>query len=239
MPLSRTCREATRGVQTMPTARPPDPELLARRRLEMVEHQIRGRGVHDERVLLAMSMLPRHEFVPPGLRDEAYADMALPIGQGQTISQPYMVGLMLSLLQLEPEHTALEIGAGSGYVAALLGMLCSAVHAVELVPELAERARRTLDRVGLNNVNIIVGDGTLGCPEAAPFDRILVSAAAPALPPPLVEQLAEGGRLVAPVGGRSVQTCEIHTRQGGKLHLERSIDCVFVPLLGEHGWKDR
>jgi len=195
--------------------------------------------ITDPAVRAALAATPRHLFVPPELRGDAYEDIALPIGQGQTISQPYMVGLMLSLLQLEPGHTALEIGAGSGYVAALLGMLCSAVHAVELVPELAERARRAIEKVGLTNVHIVAGDGTLGYPEAAPFDRILVSAAAPALPQPLVEQLAEGGRLVAPVGGRSVQTCEIHTWQGGKLHLERSIDCVFVPLLGEHGWKDR
>jgi len=214
-------------------------DAYQRLRADMVERQIRRRGIHDERVLLAMAMLPRHEFVPAALRDEAYDDRALPIGDSQTISQPYMVGLMLSLLKLEPEHRVLEIGAGSGYVAALLGMLCAEVYAVELVDDLADRARKTVARVGLTNVRIIAGDGSLGHPEGAPYDRILVSAAAPAMPPPLVEQLAEGGRLVAPVGGRSVQTCEIHTKQRGQLHLERSIDCVFVPLLGEHGWKDR
>jgi len=223
----------------MPTTTPTNPDRNERLRQEMVERQIRRRGVRDERVLLAMAMLPRHEFVPLALRDQAYDDLALPIGLGQTISQPYVVGLMLSLLELEPHHRALEVGAGSGYVAALLGMLCETVYALELVDELAASACRTVARAGLANVHIIAGDGSLGHADAAPYDRILVSAAAPVLPAPLVEQLAEGGRLVAPVGGRTFQTCEIHTKQGGKLHLQRSIDCVFVPLLGEHGWRDR
>jgi protein-L-isoaspartate(D-aspartate) O-methyltransferase len=223
----------------MQASGPPPQDPYAPLRRDMVERQVRQRGVRDERVLLAMTMLPRHEFVPAGLLDEAYDDRALPLGYGQTISQPYMVGLMLSLLQVAPEHRALEVGAGSGYVAALLGLLCESVYAIELVDDLADRARRTLRRVGLTNVHILAGDGTLGHREAAPYDRIIVSAAAPAVPEPLAEQLAEGGRLIAPVGTRSVQTCETYTKQAGQLHSERSIDCVFVPLLGKHGWKDR
>jgi len=223
----------------MPANELPNSGPTEQRRLDMVEHQLRRRGLRDERVLQAMTMLPRHEFVPPALLDEAYDDRALPIGCGQTISQPYMVALMLNLLQVEPEHRVLEVGAGSGYVAALLGMLGDTVYAVELVEELAERADQTIRRLALTNVHIIAGDGSLGYPEVAPYDRILISAAAPTIPVPLAEQLAEGGRMIAPVGGRSVQTCEIRTKQDGKMHVERDTDCVFVPLLGEHGWKDR
>jgi protein-L-isoaspartate(D-aspartate) O-methyltransferase len=213
-----------------------DPHLS--RRIKMVEQQIRRRGIHDARVLYAMETLPRHEFVPAALQPEAHDDRALPIGLGQTISQPYMVALMLSLLQLEPHHRALEVGAGSGYVAALLGMLAGEVHALELVPELAERAAVMMHRLELANVRIIAGDGSLGCPEAAPFDRILISAATPVLPEPLVEQLAEGGRILAPVGGRSVQVCQIITKHEGKLITRDDIECMFVPLRGEHGWPE-
>jgi protein-L-isoaspartate(D-aspartate) O-methyltransferase len=213
-----------------------DPYL--QQRLQMVEQQIRRRGISDHRVLYAMEALPRHEFVPPSVRGEAYDDRALPIGLGQTISQPYMVGLMLSLLEVEPDHKVLEVGAGSGYVAALLGMLGREVYALELVAELAEQAVHAIQRLELANVHIVAGDGSAGYPEAAPFDRIVVSAAAPAMPQPLVEQLVEGGRLLAPVGGRAFQTCQVGTKHGGELRIRQSIDCVFVPLLGEHGWKD-
>lgn len=204
----------------------------------MVERQLRQRGITDERILEAMRQLPRHEFLPPDKQEEAYEDYPVSIGWGQTISQPYMVALMLQLLEPAPENKVLEVGAGSGYVAALLGMLCSSVYAVEIVPELAARARQTLKRLNIHNVHIIHGDGTLGYPAAAPYDRILVSAAAPTIPPPLVEQLAEGGKIVVPVGGRVYQTCEVGTKMNGELHMRRSIECLFVPLRGEYGWKD-
>lgn len=203
----------------------------------MVERQLRARGLTDERVLGAMGEVPRHEFVWPDTAGEAYEDRALPIGQGQTISQPYMVALMLALLEVGPGHRVLEVGAGSGYVAALLGQLGGEVHAVELVPELARLASEVVRRLGYGNVHIVAGDGTLGLEEQAPFDRVLISAAAPGLPEPLVAQLAEGGRVVAPVGNRFMQTCQVAVKRGEKLLVEQSIDCVFVPLLGEHGWK--
>jgi len=183
-----------------------------------------------------MGKVPREQFIPEHRRRLAYDDSALSIGEGQTISQPYMVAMMLELLACRPEHRVLEVGAGSGYQAALLGELAAEVYAIEIVETLAERARRVLSRLGYDNVSIVVGDGTLGYAEAAPYDRIIVAAAAPAVPPPLAEQLAEGGRLVAPVGSRGVQTCIVADKEDGELHVEKSIGCVFVPLIGEHGW---
>ncbi len=223
-------------MNVSPSAADSDPFLRAREL--MVERQLRQRGIKNERILEAMSQLPRHEFVPPDKQEEAYEDYPISIGWGQTISQPYMVALMLQLLEPAPEHKVLEVGAGSGYVAALLGMLCGSVYAVEIVPELAARARQTLKRLNINNVHIIHGDGSLGYPAAAPYDRILVSAAAPTIPPPLVDQLAEGGKIVVPVGGRVYQTCEVGTKINGELHMRHSIECLFVPLRGEYGWKD-
>ena len=202
----------------------------------MVEDQLRRRGIGDERVLAAMGRVPREQFIPENRRCLAYDDSALSIGEGQTISQPYMVATMLELLACRPEHRVLEVGAGSGYQAALLGELAGEVYAIEIVEILAERARRVLSRLGYDNVSIVVGDGTLGYAEAAPYDRIIVAAAAPEVPPPLAEQLAEGGRLVAPVGSRGMQTCIVADRRDGELHVEKSIGCVFVPLIGEHGW---
>ncbi len=210
---------------------------FAEQRRRMVEDQLRRRGIADERVLAAMGKVPREQFVPKRQRRFAYDDSALSIGEGQTISQPYMVAKMLELLACWPEHRVLEVGAGSGYQAALLGELAAEVYAIEIIETLAERARQVLSRLGYENVNIVVGDGTLGYPEAAPYDRIIVAAAAPQVPPPLVEQLAEGGRLVAPVGSRGMQTCIVgNKKEDGKLHIEKSIGCVFVPLVGEHGW---
>lgn len=211
-----------------------DPWAEARRR--MVETQVRARGIRDPRVLHAMATVPRHLFVPPESRRQAYLDSPLPIGHGQTISQPYMVAAMLEALDPGPEMKALEIGAGSGYQAALLGMLCREVWAVEIVEPLARRAAEVLEELGLDNVHVVVADGTLGLPEQAPFDRIIVAAGAPAVPEPLCEQLADGGRLVIPVGGRLGQRLLIIDRDGDRLIQREGMPCVFVPLVGRHGW---
>jgi len=212
---------------------PPDFE---KQRQQMVAHQLRGRGIRDERVLAAMGKVAREEFVTDRQRRFAYDDSALSIGEGQTISQPYMVAKMLELLACHPEHRVLEVGAGSGYQAALLGELAAEVYAVEIVEPLAERAREVLARLGYDNVVIVLGDGSLGYPPAAPYERIIVAAGAPQIPQPLAEQLTPGGRLVAPVGARSIQTCVVAVKEAGELAVEKSIGCVFVPLVGEHGW---
>lgn len=206
----------------------------ARRR--MVEAQLIARGIRDRRVLDAMRTVPRGCFVPEAYRDAAHADRPIPIGLGQTISQPYMVGKMLEVLECEPDFTVLEVGAGSGYQAALLGELCAEVWAVEIVPELAQQARSVLCDLGFDNVHVVTGDGTEGLPERAPFGRIIVAAGAPSVPEPLVEQLADGGRLVMPVGDRVSQRLVIVERDGEDLQRRESISCVFVPLIGRHGW---
>jgi protein-L-isoaspartate(D-aspartate) O-methyltransferase len=203
----------------------------------MVEQQLRARGVRDERVLEAMTSVPRDRFVAAGSVQVAYADRPLSIGRGQTISQPYMVGTMLEQLDCGPGDVALEVGAGSGYQAALLGELCAEVHAVEVVEELAESAREVLFDLGYDNVHIHVGDGTEGWPENAPYDRIIVAAGAPSVPEPLTEQLADGGRLVMPVGGRMSQRLVTIERHGDELEQTAGMSCVFVPLIGRHGWK--
>ncbi|MBI4732864.1 MAG: protein-L-isoaspartate(D-aspartate) O-methyltransferase, partial [Chloroflexi bacterium] len=176
-------------------------------------------------------------FVPPDDLAWAYADGPLPIGHGQTISQPYIVALMTELLQLEPTARVLEIGTGCGYQAAVLGKLAAEVHTVELIPELARRAEETLRDLGYANVHVHLGDGSPGWPEFAPYDGIIVTAASPEVPPPLLEQLAEGGRLVLPVGGRGSQVLEAHRRAGDKIACERSIPGALVPLRGEYGWQ--
>lgn len=203
----------------------------------MVHSQLRARGITDERVLAAMGAVPRHAFVAPGDESFAYDDRAMPIGQGQTISQPYMVALMCQLLDVSAQHRVLEVGGGSGYQAAVLGQLAAEVHSIEIVPELAKRAGLVLQRLGYGNVHLLQGDGTLGYPPAQPYDRVIIAAGAPAVPGPLVEQLVEGGKLVAPVGDLRVQTCIVGTRRGDELVVEHSIGCVFVPLRGEHGWR--
>ncbi len=209
---------------------------FSQQRRMMVENQLRRRGIADEGVLVAMSKIPREKFVPEHLLRFAYDDSALSIGEGQTISQPYIVAKMLELLACGPEHRVLEVGAGSGYQAALLGELAAEVYAIEIVERLAQRTRQVLSRLGYENVSIMAGDGTLGYPQAAPYDRIIIAAAAPEVPQPLAEQLAEGGRLVAPVGTRGMQTCILAEKEDGELSIEKSIGCVFVPLVGEHGW---
>jgi protein-L-isoaspartate(D-aspartate) O-methyltransferase len=203
-------------------------------RTRMVERQIQARGVRDGDVLAALRSVPRHLFVPDDLQGEAYADCALPIGRGQTISQPYMVALMTALLQVDVRSRVLEIGTGSGYQAAVLAELVDHVYSVERVEELSERARLLLDHLGYRNVTTIVGDGSLGLPDEAPFDAVIVTAAAPEAPPPLLEQLRVGGRLVVPVGasGRD-QQLTIVTRTDEGFTRETDVYCRFVPLLGE------
>lgn len=215
-------------------------------RARMVERQLAARGIRERVVLEAMGAVPREEFVPPECRGRAYADCALPIGFGQTISQPYMVAAMTEAL-LTPRvaagtgakiRRALEVGGGSGYQAAVLSLLSDEVITIERVPELADRSRETLTRLGYRNVEVIAGDGSVGLPGRAPFDAILVAAAAPRVPAALLEQLAPGGRLVAPVGTRSLQELAVVRCLASGFAEERTTACVFVPLIGEQGWKD-
>ncbi len=205
-------------------------------RLGMVARQIRRRGIRAERVLDAMESIPRHLFVPAEQEPSAYMDEPLPIGEGQTIAQPFMVAAMAEALLLEGHERVLEVGAGSGYQAAILSMLAMEVIAIETRPSLAVSAGEKLSRLGCTNVRVEIGDGSLGFPAAAPFDAILVTAAAPAIPPPLLDQLAEGGRLVIPVGPANQQELLRIARRGGETHSEALYACRFVPLLGRHGW---
>jgi len=205
-------------------------------REHMVESQLARRGIKDKRVLDAMRQVPRHLFVPQDRRDLAYCDGPLPIGQGQTISQPYIVALMTELLELTGQEKVLELGTGSGYQAAILSRLVRQVYSVERHAVLAEQAEKVLAQLGYDNVFISVGDGTLGWPEHSPYEAIIVTAAAPDIPRPLVEQLADGGRLVAPVGSRWSQVLAKVKRQGEKLAREHLTAVAFVPLVGKHGW---
>lgn len=213
-----------------------DDEELRRQREEMVARQIAARDIHDPRVLSAMRAIPRHRFVPPERIGEAYADTALPIGYGQTISQPFIVADMLAELALTGDEKVLEVGAGSGYAAALLGQLARQVIAIERIPALAERARRTLADLGITNVEIRCGDGTRGAPEDAPFDAILVSAGGRKVPKALIEQLAPGGRMVIPIGdpflGQHL-TRIVKDAKTGRLHEEVREAVRFVPLIGD------
>jgi protein-L-isoaspartate(D-aspartate) O-methyltransferase len=203
----------------------------------MVERQLRRRGVHDERVLAAMSRVPRELFLPSDLRAKAYDDAALPIGHGQTISQPYMVARICEELGPVAGRRVLDVGAGSGYQAAVLAELDAEVHTIERLPELAEQARRNLAAAGYaDRVDVHVGDGTRGLPEHAPFAAIAVAAAAPGLPPSLYDQLEENGRLVVPVGTRSEQRLEVVVRSPEGPAVVRSVPCRFVPLVGEEGF---
>ncbi len=202
----------------------------------MVETQIARRGIRDPRVLEAMRRVPRHRFVPPDQADAAYQDRPLPIGLGQTISQPYMVALMTECLQLTGDENVLEVGAGSGYQAALLAELARQVTSVERHALLAEHARQVLAELGYANVTVVVGDGTLGWPAHAPYDAIIVTAGAPRVPQALKDQLADGGRLVIPVGSGGFQSLLRITRQGARFKEEDFGGCVFVPLIGAQGW---
>ena len=204
-----------------------------RLRATMVEEDLRGGGIRDERVLAAMAAVPRHLFVPQSLRSVAYADRPLPIGQGQTISQPLMVAIMLEAAELRGDERVLDVGTGSGYQAAVLSRLVREVYSVEILPELAEQARGVLKEVGASNVTAVVGDGSVGLAEWAPYDAILVAAAAQEVPEPLVEQLSNGGRLVIPVGpGRTQVLLRVRKRSRG-VAIERLDPCAFVPLVSQ------
>jgi protein-L-isoaspartate(D-aspartate) O-methyltransferase len=203
----------------------------------MVEHQIAARGVHDPRVLEALREVPRHLFVSEDQKPHAYEDRALPIASGQTISQPYIVGVMTALLGPESHHRVLEIGTGSGYQTAILSRLAKQVITIERHSELADTAGQIFATLGLSNVEIRVGDGTQGLPDEAPFDRILVTAGAPSIPESLKQQLASGGRLVLPVGPSGYQHLTVIDRVGDTFQQQERDACVFVPLIGRHGWK--
>ena len=205
-------------------------------RQEMVERQIRKRNIRAQSVLAAMESVPRHEFVSDDLRDRAYNDQPLPIGEGQTISQPYMVASMTEILGLTGRERVLEIGTGSGYQAAILSQLAAEVYSVESRAGLALSAGERLARLGYANVHVHAGDGTLGLPDLAPFDAIVVTAAAPEIPPPLAAQLAESGVLVVPVGGGESQELLRAQKRNGRLSTEALYNCRFVPLVGRHGW---
>lgn len=214
-------------------------DLFRRARLEMVEQQIKNRGIIDERVLEAFREIPRHAFVEKAHQEAAYEDYPLPIGYGQTISQPYIVALMTERLTLKDEEKVLEIGTGSGYQAAILARLAREIHSVERIPELAQQAEENLRAAGINNVDVHVGDGTLGWPQDAPYDAIMITAGTPAMPAGLVGQLAEGGRLIAPVGSRWRQMLELWIKNEGEIGKEEVLPVVFVPLIGEQGWNER
>ena len=210
----------------------------ASRRRAMVDEQIRKRGIRSPRLLEVLERVPRHLFVPEELAAYAYEDRALGIGEDQTISQPYMVAAMTQYLELEGNERVLEVGAGSGYQAAVLSELANEVITVEKNESLAQAARQRLATLGYRNIPVKLGDGTLGWPDAAPFGAILVAAAAPAIPPPLVEQLAEGGRLVIPVGQTDKQMLLRIRKSAGQILEEKLFACQFVPLRGRYGWPD-
>ena len=217
------------------TAQTPVDSFLAQRR-SMVESQLRARGIRDERVLAAMLHVPRHEFVSAEYRDQVYEDHPIPIGEAQTLSQPYIVAIMLEALALNASDAVLEIGTGSGYQTALLAELTRQVYSVERHASLARTAQATLARLGYTNVEVVLGDGSHGLPERAPFDAIVVSAAAPQIPPPLFEQLREGGRMVIPVGPAHAQELQLVRKQAGQPVVETLEGCRFVPLIGSDGY---
>jgi protein-L-isoaspartate(D-aspartate) O-methyltransferase len=205
----------------------------------MVSSQIEGRGIHDARLLEAMRTIPRHLFVPAEKNSLAYEDFPLPIGRGQTISQPYIVALMTKLLELTGIENVLEIGTGSGYQAAILALLSGSVHTIERFSELARNAGEVLKTLELDNVSVHQGDGSEGWPDAAPYDAIIVTAAAPRAPVPLLDQLADGGRMVIPIGDRFMQDLQVWKRTGTEFIHRKNIPVAFVPLRGKYGWNEK
>lgn len=208
-------------------------------RIRMVEEQIRARGIADERVLEAMRVVPRHRFVDPMFLDKAYEDHPLPIGEGQTISQPYMVALIAASLSLCGNEKVLDVGTGSGYQAAVFARLCRWVYTIERSDHLARTAQHRLSAMGYKNITVRIGDGTLGWEAYAPYDAIAVAAAAPNIPAPLAEQLAPGGRLCLPLGSRHSQVLIVGVKQGVALEIHEVCGCEFVPLIGARGWGAR
>lgn len=231
-----TPRDQTARRRTIVNATDDNKNQFDSARRRMVEEQLRGRGITDENVLAAMATVARDRFLPLDLARHAYEDRALAVGLGQTISQPYIVAYMTATLQLEPTDRVLEIGTGTGYQAAILAQLAAHVYSIERIAKLSERAQRTLSDFGMENITLVVGDGTIGLPEFAPFDRILVTAGAPHVPRQLVEQLGPNGVLVAPVGGPQEQTLVRVTRDGSRTREEPLLGCRFVKLVGEDGW---
>ena len=209
-----------------------------RRRRDMVNGQLVPRGIRDPRVLLAMGSVRRELFVPEEARGSAYADRAMPIGAGQTISQPYMVARTCEVAELRGHERVLEIGAGSGYQAAVLGLLAAEVISIERIPSLVQGARANLARADISNVEVLLGDGSIGWPQGAPYDVIIVAAAAPSVPPSLIAQLRVGGRLIIPVGSRQLQALTIIERQQSGCRQRAEDSCVYVPLIGQEGWAD-
>jgi len=205
-------------------------------RKTMVEGQLRARGIKNEKVLAAMLNVPRHAFVPEELKTSAYDDCPLPIGEGQTISQPYMVAAMTEYLEVEKKHRVLEIGTGSGYQTAILAELAGMVYTVERIGTLQKRAKEILDKLGYDNVEYLLGDGTLGWPEESPFDRIIVTAGAPRVPQPLKDQLKENGIIIIPVGGNFGQDLTKVVRKNGAFKETSLMACIFVRLMGKEGW---
>jgi protein-L-isoaspartate(D-aspartate) O-methyltransferase len=212
-------------------------DVFAVQRRNMVESQLRARGILDERVLGAMSGVPRHEFVSAEYRDQIYEDHPIPIGEGQTISQPFIVAIMLQALALDPADVVLEVGTGSGYLTALLAELTRHVYSVERHASLAQTAQVTLARLGYTNVEVVVGDGSNGLPSRAPFDAIVVSAAAPQIPAPLFAQLREGGRMIVPVGPAQAQELQLVRKHSGQPIISSLEGCRFVPLIGSAGYR--
>jgi protein-L-isoaspartate(D-aspartate) O-methyltransferase len=210
--------------------------ILARRK--MIQQQIEARGVHDPRVLEAMMDIPREEFLPADQWPSAYEDRALALAYGQTISQPFIVAFMTEQLRVESHHRVLEVGTGSGYQCAILSRLAAHVYSIERIPELRDRAALSLGRLGIHNVTLRVGDGSLGIPEFAPYDRILVTAAGHSIPRALKEQLVDGGRLVIPIGGAYEQTIVVAIRSAGNWTDTPTLGCRFVKLIGQEGWRD-
>ncbi len=203
---------------------------FSRQREEMIKLQIEARGIKDKKVLAAMGKVKRHLFVPPGLRNFAYYDQPLPVGQGQTISQPYIVALMTELLLLKGDEKVLEIGTGSGYQAAILAEIAEEVYTIEILPELAQSAERLLNQLGYKNIKVKCGDGYQGWPEQAPFDAIIVTCAPPDVPQALIDQLADGGRLVIPLG-EEAQELKVLVKKKGKIEIEYIIPVRFVPMV--------
>jgi protein-L-isoaspartate(D-aspartate) O-methyltransferase len=204
----------------------------------MVKNQIEKRGITDKSVLSAMKEVPRHEFVEEGLKGVAYNDGPLPIGMGQTISQPYIVALMTELLDVSDEHKVLEVGTGSGYQAAVISHLAMSVVTVERIPELYKKAKKTLRKLGYNNITVVMADGSIGYKEYAPYDRIIVTAASPSVPDELIDQLTNSGKMVIPVGGIFTQQLVVLKKEAGKTIKTDSIGVRFVPLKGKKGWED-
>jgi protein-L-isoaspartate(D-aspartate) O-methyltransferase len=205
----------------------------------MVERFVKGLGITDKRVLEAMRKTPRHMFVEPAMADLAYEDHAAPIGLGQTITQPYTVGLLAQTAELTDKDKVLEVGTGSGYTAAVLGQLAEKVYTIEKIKALSNNARKVFNQLNYKNIVCLAGDGTKGSAKYAPYDAIIVTAGSPTIPVPLARQLVEGGRMVIPIGSGKQQSLHLIRRQGERFVVKKTEECSFVPLLGEHGWKEK